>query len=106
MTTYTYPKELKKLRACINCKLLKTEPQWLKDKVCENCGEIRDDYLTSHFKGMIAYTDPNNSWAAKWLVKPDVIPGIYCVSVDSAEQEQEDYEADEVADDADGEEQY
>ena len=82
-TNYSYPTNMKKLRACIGCKLLKTESQWNSSKLeCENCGQIRDDNITSNFKGIIAFTDPKHSWAGKWLSRTNIIPGLYCIYVD------------------------
>ena len=66
---YSYPSSLKQLRACTQCRLIKTENQFKKEG-CENCGinpkEILQ-YITPHFKGMIAVMDPKYSWAARWL---------------------------------------
>ncbi len=73
---YSYPNSLKKLRACINCHLIKTESQFLKDG-CDNCTSINlneiSNYITSNFKGMIAITYPQGSWCAKWLNKSNII---------------------------------
>lgn len=94
--TYIQPKELKKLRACTKCKLIKTESQWLSERMCENCGDFREDNITSNFKGLLIFTDPKHSWAAKWLINQDIYPGMYCISVDNQEEEIEDYEQEEV----------
>ena len=102
MTEFAEPKELKRLRACIRCKLLKTESQWLNNRYCENCGNISEDNITSNFKGFIAYTDPKNSWAAKWLNNDhkNLKPGIYCINVDNVEENEDNYEDEIVDDDA------
>ena len=68
---YSYPKSLKKLRACTQCRLIKTEEQFLSEG-CENCKIDEKEistYITPHFKGMIAITYPEESWCAKWLGK-------------------------------------
>lgn len=99
---YVEPKELKKLRACTTCKLLKTERQW-KDNTCENCGILKKEQsITANFKGFVCYTDPNHSWVAKWLTKPgiDLKPGVYCISVEG----DEDYDNDEYEQEDDIEE--
>ena len=68
---YSYPTSLKKLRACLKCHLVKTEEQFNKEG-CDNCGTSPNeamDNITPHFKGIIAITNPQYSWAAKWLNK-------------------------------------
>jgi len=70
---YSYPRSLKKLRACFSCHLIKTEEQFI-DEGCENCGGKWNkteaiQRVTSNFKGMIAITNPKFSWCAKWLHK-------------------------------------
>ena len=78
---YIYPKQLRRLRACIHCHLLKTEDQFQKEG-CENCGtDKRDTNFTTNFKGIIAVTDPIHSWAAKWLNISDRYPGFYCLDI-------------------------
>ena len=95
-SSYSYPKTMKKLRACIECKLLKTEGEWIESKlVCDNCGNIREDQLTSNHKGIIAFTEPQYSWAAKWLNRTDIIPGLYCLHVEEMDEDfDEEYEND------------
>ena len=96
-SSYVQPKDFRRLRACIRCKLLKTESQWLVERYCENCGDVNEENITSNFKGFISFTDPKNSWAAKWLmVGVDSFPGIYCISVDNYDEEVEEYEDDAV----------
>ena len=67
---FIYPTSLKKkLKACSRCHLIKTEEQFNKEG-CENSDyEKREalQYITSHFKGMIAIMDTKYSWAARWL---------------------------------------
>ena len=72
---YTYPQELKKLKACTNCHLIKTDAQFKKEG-CDNCHlskTVQDDKLTGKFKGMIAITDPKKSWAARYLDQSKII---------------------------------
>ena len=71
---YSRPDSLKKLRACINCHLVKTEEQFIKDG-CENCKNKQSETmsnLTQHFKGVIAITNPRYSWCAKWIHKRNI----------------------------------
>jgi len=47
------------------------------DEGCPNCNydvskKEMLGYITTNFKGMIAITNPKNSWAAKWLHKCEV----------------------------------
>ena len=69
------PKPQKKLRACLGCRLLKTENEF-KAKGCDNCDKDKDDKVfdvknntTNNFRGVIAITVPKGSWCAKWLGK-------------------------------------
>ena len=83
MSRYSYPEELKKLKACIDCHLVKSQKQF-NTEGCNNCGYKGSDSvdkLTSKFKGIIAITDPKKSWAAKYLGKSSYIPGFYCLSI-------------------------
>ena len=71
MSKYLYPSELKKLKACIQCHLIKTNAQFQKEG-CENCKISKnaiEEKITGKFKGMIAITDPKKSWATKYLDK-------------------------------------
>ena len=73
---YSYPTTLKKLRACNECHLVKTEEQVIDNLIkfkkngCDNCGEQN---YTPNFKGIIAIMNPKGSWAAKWLHKSKYI---------------------------------
>ncbi len=82
MDHYSYPKELKKLRACVRCSLLKTYDQvsnmfnyQFKESGCENCNadldvksnnQFANNYTTTNFKGIMVITNPKFSWAARW----------------------------------------
>ena len=71
MSKHLYPSELKKLKACTECHLVKTYNQFQKEG-CENCRiskDAIDERITSKFKGIIAITDPKRSWAARYLNK-------------------------------------
>ena len=80
---YTFPKELKKLKACTQCHLIKTYSQFQKEG-CNNCQMSKnalEDKLTGKFKGMIAITDPKSSWAARYLDSTDFVPGFYALGI-------------------------
>ncbi|KAH8041664.1 hypothetical protein HPB51_017466 [Rhipicephalus microplus] len=68
------PKDLRNLRACLLCSMIKTFEQFEFDG-CDNCDEYlhmknnRDmvyDCTSSNFDGMIALMNPEDSWVAKW----------------------------------------
>ncbi len=94
--SYSYPTNMKKLRACTGCKILKTESQWKDNEFeCDNCGRISEESLTANHKGFVAFTDPKISWAAKWLSRNDIKPGLYCLYVEDLNEDEDDYEYDE-----------
>ena len=81
--SYLYPNGLKKLKACVDCHLIKTANQFQKEG-CDNCGTRKNEIsekITSKFKGIIAITDPQKSWCAKYLDKTNYKPGFYCLSI-------------------------
>eukprot|EP00048_Salpingoeca_helianthica_P018122 m.240834 g.240834 ORF g.240834 m.240834 type:complete len:109 (-) comp23705_c0_seq1:25-351(-) len=100
----TVPSAKRHQRACVECKLVKTEEQFLKDG-CENCEpRLRlagsDDrvakFTTKNFFGMIALMDPAKSWVGRWQGINTCVPGVYAMSVNGrrpAAQEDE-YEED------------
>ena len=102
MSKYTFPKELKKLKACMDCHLIKTIQQF-QSEGCDNCrwaGREANDKLTAKFKGMIAITDPKNSWSAKYLKKSSYKPGFYCLSIFEEDNDRrEEYENDDIDED-------
>lgn len=82
----TVPESLRKLRACLTCKLLKTENQFSLNG-CENCrnaietAQDLQNYTTSNHSGMICMMDPDHSWVAKWEKLITLHPGIYAIDV-------------------------
>jgi len=89
MSLDTVPKELRNLRACLLCSLIKTFDQFEFDG-CENCDEFlhmknnRDaihECTSSNFDGIIALTSPEDSWVAKWQRINRYCKGCYAVSV-------------------------
>jgi len=89
MSLETVPKDLRNLRACLLCSLVKTFEQFEFDG-CENC----DEYLhmknnsdavyectSNNFDGLIAMLSPEDSWVAKWQRIERCVKGCYAVSV-------------------------
>jgi len=84
------PTEVRKLRACLVCGLVKTFEQFLVGG-CENCHTFLnmiedrdsvDECTTANFEGLIAMMNPAGSWVAKWQrMKRSVTPGCYAVVV-------------------------
>ena len=114
-SSYIYPTELKKLKACTDCHLVKTINQFQKEG-CDNCHFRKSELaekLTSKFKGIIAITDPKRSWAAKYLGKSKkninfnnyildaYKPGFYCLSM----YEDDNYKGEDYENDVDVEEE-
>ena len=83
------PNNLRQLRACLSCSLIKTMEQFENDG-CENCDSFlhmrnnRDnvyDCTSSNFDGMIAACQMEDSWVAKWQRIDKLKPGVYAMSV-------------------------
>lgn len=89
MSMETVPTELRHLRACLVCSLVKTLGQFERDG-CENCNEFLHmknsndtamDYTSSSFDGLIALMSPEDSWVAKWQRLTPYVKGCYAISV-------------------------
>ncbi|XP_068601106.1 transcription elongation factor SPT4 isoform X2 [Brachionichthys hirsutus] len=74
MALETVPKDLRHLRACLLCSLVKTIDQFEYDG-CDNCEsylqmkgnrEMVYECTSSSFDGVIAMMSPEDSWVAKW----------------------------------------
>ncbi|CAB0035649.1 unnamed protein product [Trichogramma brassicae] len=85
----TVPKDLRGLRACLVCSLVKTFDQFEIDG-CENCDEFlrmknnKDnvfDCTSSNFDGIIAAMSPEDSWVCKWQRINRFHKGVYAISV-------------------------
>ncbi|EEC48616.1 predicted protein [Phaeodactylum tricornutum CCAP 1055/1] len=82
------PTNLKAVRACKRCGILKTPEQFLDDG-CENCPflHMADDMqqvnkcTTAFYEGQAAVMDPRDSWAAKWIRVDAYLPGVYAITV-------------------------
>lgn len=89
MSLETVPKDLRNLRACLLCSLVKTFEQFEFDG-CDNCEEYlhlknnRDgvyDCTSSNFDGVVALMSPDDSWVAKWQRISRFVKGCYAISV-------------------------
>jgi transcription elongation factor SPT4 len=82
------PSNLKTVRACKRCGLLKSQEQFYDDG-CENCPfldmadnmERVNSCTTAFFEGHAAVMDPRQSWAAKWIRVDNYFPGVYAITV-------------------------
>lgn len=82
------PTNLKTVRACKRCGILKTQEQFYDDG-CENCPfldmvdnmERVNNCTTPFFEGQAAIMDPRDSWAAKWIRTDNFLPGVYAITV-------------------------
>ncbi|CAL6312290.1 unnamed protein product [Bathycoccus prasinos] len=61
------------VRACLNCKLIKTFEQFLENG-CDNCSTLSFTdsnavvkQTTSNYSGVITVLEPKQSWSARWL---------------------------------------
>ncbi|CAL1547958.1 unnamed protein product [Lymnaea stagnalis] len=89
MSLETVPKDMRNLRACLLCSLVKTFEQFELDG-CENCEEFlhmknnRDavyECTSANFDGLISMMSPEDSWVAKWQRIERFTKGCYAISV-------------------------
>lgn len=82
------PKAIKNLRACLRCALVKTMDQFIADG-CENCPDLGmrgkksrvEECTSTTFEGLIALTDPEKSWVARWQGIERQARGLYAIAV-------------------------
>uniref|UniRef100_A0A0G4G9U6 Spt4/RpoE2 zinc finger domain-containing protein n=1 Tax=Chromera velia CCMP2878 TaxID=1169474 RepID=A0A0G4G9U6_9ALVE len=82
------PKSVKRLRACLTCKLVKTYEQFY-DSGCDNCVEFAiqgernavESYTTAEFAGFISMMEPSTSFAARVNGLGKRVPGCYAIRV-------------------------
>ena len=82
------PTNLKTIRACKRCGLLKTQEQF-HDEGCENCPFLEmaesidrvNRCTTPFYEGLTAVTDPRESWCARWIRVDNYLPGVYAIMV-------------------------
>ena len=89
MSFESIPKELRHLRACLLCSMVKTLEQFQRDG-CDNCERflhLKADHeqtlscTSSNFDGVVSMMNPDESWVAKWQRIDKLRPGCYAVSV-------------------------
>lgn len=89
MSLESVPKDLRNLRSCLLCSMVKTFEQFEYDG-CDNCEEYlamknnRDmvyDCTSSNFDGLVAAMSPEDSWVCKWQRINRYAKGIYAISV-------------------------
>ncbi|XP_064389981.1 transcription elongation factor SPT4-like [Halichondria panicea] len=90
MSLSSVPKDMRGLRACKMCSMVKTFDQFLFGG-CDNCDRYlrmkgnRDrvtEVTSSNFDGLVAMMSPADSWVAKWQrLSNKYVPGCYAVSV-------------------------
>ncbi|KAG5871984.1 hypothetical protein JTB14_025736 [Gonioctena quinquepunctata] len=89
MTLESIPKDLRGLRACLVCSLIKSFDQF-ENEGCDNCDEFLRmknnhdnvyDCTSSNFDGMISMMSPDDSWVAKWQRVNRFCRGVYAISV-------------------------
>eukprot|EP00767_Chilomastix_cuspidata_P004366 gnl/Chilomastix_cuspidata/4501.p2 GENE.gnl/Chilomastix_cuspidata/4501~~gnl/Chilomastix_cuspidata/4501.p2 ORF type:complete len:138 (+),score=21.85 gnl/Chilomastix_cuspidata/4501:195-608(+) len=78
-----------RLRACLQCKLVKTREQFI-EHGCENCPTFArrsrndvEDLTTPYFEGVVAIFDPKRSWIYRAMDfdERDLKPGIYALVI-------------------------
>lgn len=77
------PSSMKRMRACIYCKLVLNQDKWGKLKQCPNCPESLAglDETTDNFESIISLVLPMKSWVAEWQQMKNLIPGIYALAI-------------------------
>lgn len=98
MASVVIPRDLKRLRCCLRCHLIKNTDQFVSDG-CENCPELSGmkgshekvgETTTDKHYGFISLleTDTNKSWVARYLVGMNPVhegknrvPGVYAIKV-------------------------
>ena len=89
MSNDALPKNLKHLRACMVCSLVKTLDQFEKDG-CDNCEAVLHfrsnrenvyDCTSTNFDGLVASCIPRDSWVCKWQRITKFTTGLYAISV-------------------------
>ncbi|CAB3403069.1 unnamed protein product [Caenorhabditis bovis] len=83
------PRDLRNLRACLLCSLIKSVDQF-ENYGCDNCESVLHlkgdeekvyDCTSSNFDGMIAAMHNEESWVCKWQKIHRKAKGMYAISV-------------------------
>uniref|UniRef100_A0A0N5AHF7 Transcription elongation factor SPT4 n=1 Tax=Syphacia muris TaxID=451379 RepID=A0A0N5AHF7_9BILA len=89
MSIESVPRDLRNLRACLLCSMVKSLDQFVLDG-CDNCERYLNmkgdedkvsECTSSNFDGIIAAASPEDSWVCKWQKINRKVKGIYAVSV-------------------------
>ncbi|KAL9644987.1 hypothetical protein ABK040_004480 [Willaertia magna] len=83
------PSNLRQLRACITCGLVKTAEQF-KTNGCENCPHVKSDpsaNTSTSFEGLICSMAPQKSWVARYQGIQDKAEGVYAITVHGSNTE-------------------
>ncbi|CAI8018460.1 Transcription elongation factor SPT4 [Geodia barretti] len=89
MSMESVPKDLRGLRACKLCSMVKSQDQFYYNG-CDNCErflkmkgnrEMIQDCTSSNFDGVISVMIPQESWVSKWQRIDRYVPGCYAMSV-------------------------
>ena len=87
LTEEFVPTSLKKLRACVFCKLVLNQEKWNKLEACPNCQDSRGlQDTTDNFENVISLILPRRSWVAEWQKMQDLIPGLYAMAIANQSQ--------------------
>ena len=81
---------MKKLRACLSCKLVLDRSKWQTLGRCPNCPSSAGlAHTTDNFANLIGQIYPKLSWVAQYQGMKDLIPGVYALNVDVVEEDVE-----------------
>lgn len=85
---FSAPTEMRRLRACVRCHLVKSERQFAKQG-CDNCPMFQrkeyavGEYTSPNFEGLVALTGPRQSWISRHLNLAKFLPGAYALKLHS-----------------------
>ena len=82
------PDNLRSLRACLNCALIKSADQFVEEG-CDNCPHLEIQKSTSmmhhcttkNFYGTIAMMNPPKSWVSRFQGIKKLVGGVYAIKV-------------------------
>lgn len=89
MSLDSIPKDLRGLRACKLCSMIKTSDDFYRNG-CDNCErhlrvkgnkDAVQECTSSNFDGIIAMMAPEDSWVARWQRIDKLAKGCYAISV-------------------------
>jgi RNA polymerase subunit RPABC4/transcription elongation factor Spt4 len=84
VSTEFLPGSMKKLRACIHCKIVMDTKRWRDLGRCPNCPSSGGfSETTDDFHNCIGQIYPKMSWVAQYQGIQNLFPGIYAMSVNT-----------------------